>query len=121
MNDYYRSTVIANDPRDVCVSIIGEILEEYSKSELTSGPITFTDLIVMACEKDQQVKLYVGLEPNNHFQKRNLTMRHNHKLRPIAQLLEGNSKHVRRTKTKPLMYQWIPSPVPATVEGTSTT
>ena len=69
MNDYYRSTVIANNPRDVCVSIFGEILEEYSKSELTSGPITFTDLIVMACEKDQQVKLYVGLEPNLIFRR----------------------------------------------------
>ena len=112
VNDYYQSTVIATDPRDVCVSIIEQILEENSKSQLTLGPMNFTDLVIMACEKDQQVKLYVGLEPNNHFQSRNLTMRYNHKLRLIAQLLEGSSKHVRRTKTRPLMYQWIPAPAP---------
>ena len=104
VNDYYQSTVIATDPRDVCVSIIAQILEENSKSQLTSGPMTFTDLIIMACEKDQQVKLYIG--PSDY--KNNLSMTNNHKLRPIAQLLEEN-KHVKRTRSKPLMYQWIPS------------
>jgi hypothetical protein len=62
--------------------------------------MTFTDLVVMACEKDPQVKLYIGPA---------LSMSKNHKLRPIAQLLEEN-KHVKRTKTKPLTFQWIASP-----------
>ena len=97
VNEYYQSTVIATDPRDVCVSIIEQILEKYSKSQLTSGPMNFTDLIIMACEKDQQVKLYIG--PSDY--KNNLSMSNNHKLRPIAQLLQEN-KHVKRTKTKPL-------------------
>ena len=104
VNDYYQSTVIATDPRDVCVSIIEQILEHNSKNQLTTGPMTFTDLIIMACEKDQQVKLYIG--PSDY--KNNLSMSNNHKLRPIAQLLQEN-KHVKRTKTKPLMLQWIPS------------
>lgn len=104
VNEYYQSTVIATDPRDVCVSIIEQILEQNSKSALTTGPINFTDLIIMACEKDQQVKLYIG--PDDHYH--NLSMSNNHKLRPIAQLLQEN-KHVKRTKTKPLMFQWIPS------------
>ena len=108
VNDYYLSTVIATDPRDVCVSIIEQILEQYSKSQLTSGPMTFTDLIIMACEKDQQVKLYIG--PNDY--RNNLSMTNNHKLRPIAQLLQEN-KHIKRTRTKPLKIQWIPSPSPS--------
>ena len=37
VNDYYQSTVIATDPRDVCVSIIEQILEQNSKSQLTLG------------------------------------------------------------------------------------
>ncbi len=104
VNEYYKSTAIATDPRDVCVSIIVQILEENSKSQLTSGPMNFTDLIIMACEKDQQVKLYIG--PSDY--RNNVSMSNNHKLRPIAQLLQEN-KHVKRTKTKPLMLQWIPS------------
>ena len=104
VNEYYQSTVIATDPRDVCVSIIEQILEQNNKSQLTTGPMNFTDLVIIACEKDQQVKLYIGPNDYNH----NLSMSNNHKLRPIAQLIQEN-KHVKRIKTKPLMFQWIPS------------
>jgi DNA replicative helicase MCM subunit Mcm2 (Cdc46/Mcm family) len=103
IEDYNDAIAIADNPRDIAASKVQELLEEYSKSQLTTGPMNFTDLIAIVREKDLQVKLYIGDD---------LSMRSNYKLRPIAQLVESNPR-VRRTKTKPLMLQWI-QPVVAT-------
>jgi DNA replicative helicase MCM subunit Mcm2 (Cdc46/Mcm family) len=96
IEDYNAATVVPSNPRDVAVSIIEETLERFSKDQLTSGPMTFTDLLIMACEKDQQVKLFID---------GNYSMTSNYRLRPIAQILENNPR-VRRTKTRPLTFQW---------------
>jgi replicative DNA helicase Mcm len=101
--DYNTSAVVAVDPRDATVLKIEEILEQNSMSALTSGPMTFSDLIIIACEQDLQVKLYIGPM---------LSMTRNKKLRQIAQLLEANPR-VKRTKTRPLTFQWIPVPISA--------
>jgi replicative DNA helicase Mcm len=101
IEDYHTSIAVADNPRDVAASKIQELLEQNSKNELTSGPMTFTDLIANACERDQQVKLYIGGD---------LSMRSNYKLRPIAQLVESNPR-IKRTKTKPLMLNGFSLPV----------
>ena len=66
VNDYYRSTMIATDPRDVSVSIIQQILEENSKSQLTKGPMNFTDLIIMACERTNRLKYTQDQVPSDY-------------------------------------------------------
>jgi replicative DNA helicase Mcm len=89
---------VTTDPRDIAYGECVSVLKESS-----SFPLSFEEIIKSACERNEQVKRYIG-------DKYRFT--HNHKLGPILELLLNNSQdHIKQISRRPIKLQWFDSSV----------
>jgi MoxR-like ATPase len=94
LQQHQQVVSIPDSPRDVtyneCVSILKE-------SKLA---ITLDELVKSACQRNEQVKRYLG---DN---KRPLRLQDNWKLRSVYEMLL-NHEYIKRVNEKPIVFQWL--------------
>jgi replicative DNA helicase Mcm len=86
-------TIVAlpTNPKDVAYEVCLSILRE------NKWPVKFEEVVKTACERNQQVRHYIG----NSFQ-----LSRNHKLRPIRDMLKDHSK-IKIVQNMPLIFEYM--------------
>jgi DNA replicative helicase MCM subunit Mcm2 (Cdc46/Mcm family) len=87
---------LPSNPRDITYEECFKVLKELA------FPISYEEVVRMACERNVQVARYVdgkGRRPN-------LKLRYNKKLRPVLEMLEDHT-HVKIIQTKPVVLQYV--------------
>jgi hypothetical protein len=90
---FQEAVPISANPRDVTYNECVSILRRAAQWE----PISFEEVIRAVCDRNEQVKRYLG---------RDLRLRNNIKLRHIREMVL-NHEHVKLVQDKPTVFQWI--------------
>jgi len=94
IKDYNNDVYIPEDPRERALRGCIEILRDLKKG------ISLDELIMMICEKIEQVKRYLS------FGNKPLRMRDNKKVRNLYEMLVAH-KNIKRIQEKPIVLQWF--------------
>ncbi|CAN5306031.1 minichromosome maintenance protein MCM [soil metagenome] len=82
---------LPTNPRDVVYEVCLGVLRE------SKWPISFEDIVKSACDRNQQVRHYIG---------HTFELSQNHKLRPIREMLENHSR-IKIVKNTPLVFKYM--------------
>lgn len=85
---------VSTSPKVIAYNTCIMILKELNSS------ITFEDLVIKICEKNEQVRLYLN------FENKSLKIHKNRKVRGLYDMLV-NHANIKRTNEKPTVLQWI--------------
>ena len=100
LSEFKHHVGIPRDPRDVAYQEILQIVKETYN--VVPGGIEFREAVKIACERNSQVKDYLGRASKDY-----LSLEDNSKLKPILELLRKNPNIVF-VGEKPIVMKWNP-------------
>ncbi len=92
LQQYEQIVSLPTSPREVAYDVCINILRESD-----STAISFEELVKCACERNEQVKSYIGGK---------FKLQDNFKLRPLLDMLVNHSC-IKQVKDKPIVLKWI--------------